>query len=84
MAELKGLTDSSLRDGVNHLVLMLHSTSLMPGFSPYAKDSSGVEVLYQRLEGILDFTTKQHHCVGVGLSEIPKLLPVNLPEAILA
>ncbi|MFM8574007.1 MAG: hypothetical protein ACKOAU_20595, partial [Pirellula sp.] len=55
LGELKGLVRASLRDGVNHLVLMLHSTSLMPGFSPYAKDRAGVESLYERLEGILDF-----------------------------
>ncbi len=84
LAELKGLVESSLRDGVNHLVLMLHSTSLMPGFSPYAKDAAGVEGLYQRLGGILDFTIKEHQCVGVGLSEIPKWLPANLPEVSLA
>lgn len=84
LAELKGLVESSLRDGVNQLVLMLHSTSLMPGFSPYAKDAAGVEGLYQRLDGILDFTIKEHQCVGVGLSEIPKWLPANLPEVSLA
>jgi hypothetical protein len=56
----------------------------MPGFSPYAKDAAGVEGLYQRLDGILDFTIKEHQCVGVGLSEIPKWLPANLPEVSLA
>lgn len=82
--ELKGLVRSSIQAGVNHLVLMLHSTSLLPGYSPYAKDFSGVEALYDRLERILNYATKQHSCVGITLSEIPDLLPIELPQNNLA
>ncbi len=72
LAELKGLVQSSLKDGVEHLVLMLHSTSLMPGFSPYAKDPQGVEALYRRLEGTLEYATKYQQCLGSTLSDLTK------------
>jgi hypothetical protein len=74
LQDLMGLVRSSLQDGVEHLVLMLHSTTLRPGYSPYAKDSHGVERLYQRLEGILDYATRQFDCSGCTLSDIPKRL----------
>jgi hypothetical protein len=80
LGELVGLVESSLHDGVNHLVLMLHSTSLLPGFSPYAKDAAGVEALYNRLDGILECATKRFSCDGIMLSDIPKLLPVKETE----
>ena len=71
LAELRDLVRSSLLAGVTHLVLMLHSTSLLPGYSPYAKDVQGVDALYERLEGALMYATKFHGCVGVTLSELP-------------
>ena len=80
LGELKGLVESALNDGVNHLVLMLHSTSLLPGFSPYAKDHAGVEALYNRLSGILELTTKRFSCSGIMLSDIPKLLPAKAAD----
>lgn len=75
LVDLKGLVRSALHDGVSHLVLMLHSTSLLAGFSPYAKNDHELEALYQRLDGILEFTTKECSCVGVMLSETTKLVP---------
>lgn len=72
LAELKGLVHSSLKDGVEHLVLMLHSTSLLPGYSPYAKDPQGVESLYRRLEGTLEYATKSQQCIGSTLSDLTK------------
>ena len=70
--ELKGLVKSSLLSGVRHLVLMLHSTSLMPGFSPYAKDAAAVEAFYDRLDSVFEYATKSLECAGSTLSDLPK------------
>ncbi len=71
LGELQGLVQSSLSSGVRYLVLMLHSTSLLPGFSPYAKDVAAVEALYERMERIFEYATKSFECEGCTLSELP-------------
>jgi hypothetical protein len=50
---------------------MLHSTSLLPGFSPYAKDVAAVEALYERMERIFEYATKSLDFEGCSLSELP-------------
>lgn len=72
VGELQGLVKSSVLSGVRHLVLMLHSTSLMPGFSPYAKDDASVEALYERLDGVFAYATSCFECAGSTLSDLPK------------
>lgn len=72
LRELQGLVRSSVVSGVQHLVLMLHSTSLLPGFSPYAKDGAAVEALYERMERIFGYATKSFDCEGSTLSDLPK------------
>ncbi|QGJ69195.1 Hypothetical protein PBC10988_8630 [Planctomycetales bacterium 10988] len=37
------------------MVMLLHSTSLLPGFSPYAADDSTCETLYQSMEAIFRY-----------------------------
>ncbi len=71
LGELRGLVQSSVASGVQHLVLMLHSTSLLPGFSPYAKDVAAVEALYERMERIFEYATKSLDFEGCSLSELP-------------
>ncbi|MEM6363609.1 MAG: hypothetical protein AAF745_04220 [Planctomycetota bacterium] len=40
------------------MVLMFHSSSLKPGFTPYTPDSNAIEEFYRRLEITFE------HCVG--------------------
>jgi len=70
LVELQGLVKSSVLSGVKHLVLMLHSTSLLPGFSPYAKDGAAVESLYERMERIFEYATKSFDCEGCTLFDL--------------
>jgi hypothetical protein len=70
LKELKGLVDGLVRDGINHLVLMLHSTSLMPGFSPYCKTPEALENLYDRLEKTLQHAIEHHHFQGAALLDV--------------
>lgn len=51
--DLEKLIDAVKQDGVETLVLMLHSSSLVKGLSPYARDDNMLEQLYTRLEGAL-------------------------------
>jgi len=44
--------DIALDDGLPVLVLSLHSPSLAPGFTPYARDQEGVEAIYTWLSAI--------------------------------
>jgi sugar phosphate isomerase/epimerase len=68
--ELKGLVDGLVQDGINHIVLMLHSTSLMPGFSPYCKTPEALENLYDRLEKTLQYAIEHHHFQGAALLDV--------------
>lgn len=43
LADLKALTQRLLKDGARILTFSLHSTTMTPGASPYAKDAAGVE-----------------------------------------
>ena len=57
-ANMRVLADVRCRQSAPSLVLMLHSSSLVPGLSPYAPDSASLERLYARLTEV--FT----HCLG--------------------
>jgi hypothetical protein len=57
-ASLRRLADVYLQRSAPCLVLMLHSSSLVAGFSPYTPDAPSLERLYR------DFELALEHCVG--------------------
>ncbi len=57
-SDAKRLIDASIRDGAETLVLMFHSSSLVPGFSPYVKSASHLETFYAWLDDVFA------HCLG--------------------
>ncbi len=68
LSDLRRLVDRAVGDGLPVLVLMLHSSSLVAGFSPYAKDDAMLEKLYQRLTGIVRYAMEEHRAVPMTLT----------------
>jgi len=52
---MKQLADAYLAQHAPALVMMLHSSSLLPGASPYVKDKHDLEGFYSRLEQAIEF-----------------------------
>jgi hypothetical protein len=52
--------DIALDDGLPLLVLSLHSPSLAPGFTPYARDAAGVEAIYDWLRSVFDYLGRRN------------------------
>lgn len=81
LGHLKGLVDGLVQDGFRHLILMLHSTSLMAGFSPYSKTPEALEDLYHRLDEILRYATEHHGFRGATLYQVSQQVQIAVhPE----
>jgi hypothetical protein len=78
--DLKGLIDGLVRDGLSHIVLMLHSTSLAPGFSPYCKSPEALEAFYSRLDETLRYSTENYDFQGSTLLDVSRNLSETLPK----
>lgn len=55
VAQMIRLTHALRRAGVRHFTLSLHSSSLMPGGSPYVADQAAVDALVGRIDAYLAF-----------------------------
>ena len=64
----KGLIDAAIQDGVDTLVLMFHSSSLLPGFSPYVRKEADLERFYATLDAVIKHCFEEQHCQSVTLS----------------
>ena len=62
------LYTSAKQNGLPVMEFMIHSSELMPGGSPYAKDQQAVEFTYQQIEDMFKFFKKQK-MQGMTLSE---------------
>ena len=60
LQSLTRLIDSCHSEGLTTLVLMLHSSSLVPGISPYAKDSAALDQLYERFVAVVTYAIKRY------------------------
>lgn len=79
LRDLRKVIDSAVRDGLSTLVLMLHSTSLAAGFSPYAKTERQLEELYDRLSGTILHATETHGFQGATLTDAAKSFEGAMP-----
>lgn len=79
MKDLIKLVDSCVEDGLSTLVLMLHSSSLATGFSPYATDEKALAALYSRLKQTVQHAV-DHGFQPVTLSEAARRLVSELPS----
>lgn len=53
---MRQLIDAYRRQQAPVMVLLFHSTSLMPGFSPYVRESSHLEEFFNRLEKTFEYS----------------------------
>ena len=67
--DLRGLIDSAVTDGLSTLVLMLHSSSLVPGMSPYAKTDSDLEAFYRTMTFAIRYAVTEHQFTPVTLTQ---------------
>lgn len=65
--EMKMLCKIIEKKDVGYLEFMIHSSELMPGGSPYTKDSIQLENFYNRTQQLFEYISKDY--VGVTLSE---------------
>jgi len=59
-ARMRQLVDAYVANRAPSLVMMLHSSSLVPGFSPYVPDLARLDRLYRDLEATLDYCLNRH------------------------
>ncbi|NOX54891.1 MAG: hypothetical protein GXP27_10730 [Planctomycetes bacterium] len=68
--QMMRLADLYLRQKVPCLVLMFHSSSLVPGQSPYVPDTRALEGFYRRLERVFEHCLVTRGCRNAILSEL--------------
>lgn len=66
--DAKSLIDAALKGNASVLVLMFHSSSLIPGFSPYVKTDTDLEHFYATLDAVLDHCLVVQQCESTSLS----------------
>lgn len=67
--DLLQLIDSAVRDGLTTMVLMLHSSSLVPGMSPYTKTDSDLDAFYETLTTAVGHAINEHGFRPVTLTQ---------------
>jgi len=50
---------------------MFHSTTAMPGATPFVRDRAQLERFVTRVEGLLEYARARHDALPLGLSEVP-------------
>jgi len=66
---LRRLIDSSVSDGLSTLVLMLHSSSLVAGLSPYVTSESDLDAFYQKMVATVQYAASQYGFQAVTLTQ---------------
>jgi hypothetical protein len=66
---MKRLVDAFVRRGTTSLVMMLHSSSLAPGFSPYVPDAAALECFHEQLAETFAYCKSRYDVAGPTLSE---------------
>jgi hypothetical protein len=67
--DLIGVTLTEQRQGSEVLEMMLHSSELLPGASPYNPDQASVERLFAKLESLFGHLRRTGH-TGLTLSQV--------------
>lgn len=73
LADLCALVDELRRGGAPVLNVAFHSSALLAGATPYARDAAGVDAFVLRVEGLLRHALRCG-AVALGLSELPAYL----------
>ncbi len=67
--DLVKLIDSAVQDGMTTMILMLHSSSLVPGMSPYTKTDSDLDLFYDTLTTAVSYAINEYHFRPVTLTQ---------------
>jgi hypothetical protein len=74
--DAKALASTLVARGVPTLNMLFHSSELVPGGSPYNKESGDVDRFFERLERIFEHVMKRLEARGVTYRECADVLPV--------
>ncbi|MCP4891930.1 MAG: glycosyltransferase [Planctomycetaceae bacterium] len=69
LEQMQRLARSLVRRGTRGLVLMFHSSSLMPGCSPYVRNDEQLDGFLQRLDQFFSFCIRELRCGPIPLGE---------------
>lgn len=76
--DLQHLMSAAVQDGLHTLVLMLHSSSLVAGCSPYSSTEIHLEDFLGRLEKCLQFARTEFNAQGVTLTQAAREIETTL------
>jgi hypothetical protein len=71
LPEMCTLVDALVARGVPVLNVMFHSTTAMPGATPFVRDRAQLARFVARVEGLLEHIRSRHDAQPLGLSEVP-------------
>ncbi len=69
ISDIVRLIDRCHAEGLSTLVLMLHSSSLAVGYSPYARDAAQLEHLYKRIRESIQYAIERYGYRPVTLTQ---------------
>jgi hypothetical protein len=72
-SEMRMLVDAYLAQGANCMAMMLHSSSLVAGGSPYIRDGADLRCLFATLREVFDYCCRKRGMKPYGLSEFAKV-----------
>lgn len=75
LEEMKFIVNRNSYEEINYVQLMLHSSELMPGGSPYFRSKSDIKKLYEHLECLFNHVKDTHR--GVTLKEYADFFQKN-------
>lgn len=81
LEELKRLVRARLAAGQRLFMLTYHSSSLLPGGSPYARDVAERDALVRRIEAFSTFFMEECGGRGMAVSELRGMLAVTEPPS---
>lgn len=81
LTRLKQLVDVYCARHLPVMVMMLHSSSLVPGLSPYCRNEHDLKETYRRLDGIFDYCIRQHNMPTRRLTEYARAVQPELKHS---
>lgn len=75
------LVDACLANGLPVMVMMLHSSSLVPGMTPYVPDTPALESFYARLKATFEYCRHVKSMTSRTLTEFARRWAAQAPHA---
>lgn len=73
-ADMIVLSRTMIRNGLRHFNLNFHSTTLLPGKSPFVKSQRDLEHFYRKIETLLEYLLSEARVTSLTLSEVRQRL----------